>query len=154
MEVDAEQRVIGRSVHLGEGALAGDPGIGDDGVDPAHDGQSGCHAANDARLVGDIDALGMNPAAEPAQLVRRALVGLGATAPDHHVAPGPRQRFGKAQADPRIAAGDERDLAGQIEQVLSHAPLLGRPARAIAYLAVGAGANFSRLRKCHGRRVS
>jgi len=62
----------------------------------------------------------------PPVLLERMLGGgvlFGVRPPDHEVGPGGRQPLGHAQADAAVAAGDDGDLARQVEQFHLRFPL-------------------------------
>jgi len=88
-----------------------------------HFGDCCLHRGFDRLLVRRVDRFGANAAPGRLKFLagRVELIWIGA--PDHHVRASLRQSFGHAEPDPAIAAGDQRDLAGQVERRISHGGL-------------------------------
>src|SRR5262249_46230046 len=101
-------------------AAAGDAGIGETAVDTAEALQRLGEAGLDRRLVADID---LERRGFHAVLPDRRL-GLGILrrvgAPDADLGASRRHGFCHAEPDAAVAAGDQRDLARQVERLVRH----------------------------------
>ena len=120
VEIDVDQLAIGGDVHVGERHPAGDAGIGDHRVDPAHCIERAGEAGDDRGLAGHIDDIGEDPHPMRAQCGGRLFILVGAPPPENDVAAGTGETASKAETQPRIGARDQRHLAAQIEQIFRH----------------------------------
>jgi len=107
------------------GSLAdADPGIVHQDVEAAEAGDGRAHHGLGEGLVGDVDLHRRGRRAEGRDLLqRRGVLGRIARG-DHDLGPGAGQALGDPQADAAVAAGDERRLAGQVEQLHAGGPTM------------------------------
>src|SRR5690606_30682025 len=99
-----------------EEATGGAAGAGDEDVDPAELVERGPHAPVHVGGDAHVARLGDDPAPGLlAELVRRRLQGLRRAGGDHHVAALVAEAPSHFPPDALAGAGDERDLAGEIQ---------------------------------------
>jgi hypothetical protein len=90
-------------------------GVREAGVDPPEGVERARERLADGLGIGDVAGHGQGPRAVPAKLGLRLLVAFGAAAPVRHVGAGLRETAGDAEPDARVAAGDDRHLAVEIQ---------------------------------------
>jgi hypothetical protein len=117
VEIDGEDAapLLGRELEERRRAAA-DARVGEAGVDPAELGDGAGERLLDRLLVGDVAAQRQHALAMALELLSRRRVLRLVGAPDAEVGAARRQRLGHAEADAAVAAGDEGDLAAQVEQ--------------------------------------
>ncbi len=80
----------------------------------------GCAHALDAGLVADVEVEGGDVAAESGDLVGEGLDVGAAAAGEDEVGTGAGEGAGEVLAEAAAGAGDESDLAGEVEEVFAH----------------------------------
>ena len=121
VEIDGEYLAVLFGRHLEEGAGGrADAGVGEDGVDATHLRDCALHGFGDGGFIGDIDLGGVDADAMLGQACGGGAVLLVIGAPDDDVGAGARHGIGHAEPDAAIAAGDEGNLARQVERRIGH----------------------------------
>ena len=118
-------------------AAPADAGVDEARVDPAELADRLGHRRHDGLLVADVADHGVDVAAELRQLLDGGVVLRRVGAPDGDGRAALGEPLGVAEADAAVAAGDEADVAGEIEEpahgrrtvdaLTRRAAALGRP---------------------------
>ena len=97
------------------GAAPADAGVGDAGVDPAQLLDRAGHGPHHRVLVGTSTEMPRVRTPTAASSSAAVATGLGTSAPEAHGAARRGEGAGHGQADAGAAAGDDGDLAGEVE---------------------------------------
>ena len=120
MQIDCKQVVPSLAGHLLDQRHTHGAGIADDAVHPAELGDGGGKAVDHLLLLRYVHGAISNAVPMGPQGFGGFRVVILSPAPDLDVSACSCQCVGHGEAQARVAAGDERDLAGQVEEILSH----------------------------------
>src|SRR5688572_17871729 len=143
LEVRVEHLVPLQVGHAQEKAVARDSRVVDEDIETRHALQHGIERGLNLRLVGDVGDERLGLAALGAHLGTRRLGALEIPGDDGDLRPVPGQRVDDGAADPGRAAGDDRDLAFELEPRGGSAHRRRGRAHAPAPLLAGSAASAS-----------